>query len=73
MIYKIMTRHRFAHNGWPADTMDKPFYEQISVSNREIAEKIVDMLRCQRFTDEDGRTRYRYGWRGVKLVEVSQD
>jgi hypothetical protein len=73
MIYKIMTRHRFASNGEPADTKDKPFYEQISVSNGEIAQKIVDKLKRERFRDENGRTRYRYGRGGVQLVELSHD
>jgi hypothetical protein len=68
MSFKILTRHRFAANGEPADLSLKGFCEHISVSNGEIAQKIVDKLKRQRFTDENGRTRYRYGRRGVKLV-----
>jgi hypothetical protein len=74
MIYKILTRHRFAANGEPADVSAKQFCEQISVTNGEVAQKIVDRLRRQRFTDENGRTRYRYGRLGVRLVEeLSRD
>jgi hypothetical protein len=71
MSFKILTRHRFAANGEPADPSLKGFYEHIAVTNGDIAQKIVDKLKRQRFTDENGRTRYRYGRRGVKLV--SQD
>ena len=65
MSFKILTRHRF-NNSEP-----EKMVEVISVTNGEIAQKIVDKLKRQRFTDENGRSRYRYGQRGVKLV--SQD
>lgn len=71
MNFKIMTRHRFAANGDPANLTVKGFCEHVTVTNGEIAQKIVDKLKRQRFTDENGRTHYRYGRRGVRLV--SQD
>jgi hypothetical protein len=70
MNYTVMTRHRFASNGL-ADPVLNNFVEHCRLTNGEIAEMLVDKLKRQRFTDENGRTRYRYGRRGVKLM--SQD
>jgi hypothetical protein len=73
MNFKVLTRHRFASDDL-ADPELKPFCEHVRVTNGEIAQKIVEKLKRQRFRDENGRTRYRYGRRGVKLVEdPSQD
>jgi hypothetical protein len=71
MNFTVMTAHRFGSTGEPLPDEARVMVPLVSVTNGEIAEKIVDRLKRQRFTDENGRTRYRYGRRGVKLV--SQD
>lgn len=68
-MFKVMISHRFGSTGDPLPRESCKMVELCRVSDRNLGERIVDKLRRQRFTDGDGRTRYRYGRRGVQLAE----